>query len=654
MEEKRKISNHISYHTLIICSLIIAVVFLSTGWSVFERKLYIEKIALTIRPTTDIRITAITVNGKTGDAVSNWEDYNVSKIMSSINLPNSNSSITFKVNVTNYEGTEMGIFNITGLPSNLEYSMSGYKMKDKICVNTKCSLNITKDIYITIKYKSDGYKADNTNYVISLDFDFRPFHKITYSCITNNNFPSEIIEGGDLIVDNFNNKNLSFLVNTGGSVNTNYTYSNGVFILKNVLDDTNIRPFNSFTDGSGANNPKLTSGMISVVYCEECNVWVKQDITKSHNYSNQIWANAVTIVSNKRNFYQDAPNGTEIPLEDINTMWVWIPRYEYRTDNLGTKYASGTASLPGEIGVNFLSNTSSSTTTNYKLHPAFVFGTQNLTGIWFGKFEIGGSLSSACKNESCDASKILIKPLIASIRNQTISSFFFASRSMQKNNASTFGFDTTSTMDVHLSKMSDWASVTYLSQSKYGKYGNSKYTGANKEVYTNNSGSFITGSSNKTPSVPEVNTQVSYEVDPGGIGASTSGTIYGIYDMSGGASEYAMANYKYDTRTDHYLANSGFTSLPDSKYYDGFTGTTSTINGSNACNGGTCYGYGLIETDAWYDDANTPLYSSWVFPVLGGYYTSGSSASKTNGIFAKGRQDGIASDHISSRVVITP
>ena len=39
----------------------------------------------------------------------------------------------------------------------------------------------------------------------------------------------------------------------------------------------------------------------------------------------------------------------------------------------------------------------------------------------------------------------------------------------------------------HMMKNSEWAAVAYLSQSEYGKYGNSNYEGINKSVYLNNS-----------------------------------------------------------------------------------------------------------------------------------------------------------------------
>ncbi len=85
-------------------------------------------------------------------------------------------------------------------------------------------------------------------------------------------------------------------------------------------------------------------------------------------------------------------------------------------------------------------------------------------------------------------------------------------------------------------KNSEWAAVAYLSQSKYGKLGNKDYSGTNKEIYQNKSDQFITGCSYGAPSNgnTDFGCQYTYDIKGSGTGASTTGTIYGIYDMSGG------------------------------------------------------------------------------------------------------------------------
>ena len=214
-----------------------------------------------------------------------------------------------------------------------------------------------------------------------------------------------------------------------------------------------------------------------------------------------------------------------------------------------------------------------------------------------------------------------------------------------------------------MTKGSEWMTASFLSQSKYGKYGNSLYTGANKEVYQNKSSSFITGSSNGTPSQDTTNTQCKYNdlTDRGsgtgycGGGASTTGNIYGIYDMSGGSWEYQMSNYNkmsgYDTSS-----NSGFNGslnkggsitngkdFPDSKYYDLYT----TDDVATACNG-LCYG--LIETKDWYGDYDGFVDASDPWLLLGGYWHNGTSAGMFN---VHDNSDGYGNSSRSFRIALT-
>ena len=177
------------------------VVLLSVGYSAFGTNLNIGGIAAEVRIEADIRVTGISVDSYTNGGISTYEDYNVSNISMGANLPNSNSTITYKVSVTNFGNAEMGIYAINNLPSNLEYELSGYTLQDKICVNNQCSLGITKEFYITIKYKDGGYNASNTTYPLSLDIDFRPFHTVTYEGFTSTSgYPTGVIDGGDLTV----------------------------------------------------------------------------------------------------------------------------------------------------------------------------------------------------------------------------------------------------------------------------------------------------------------------------------------------------------------------------------------------------------------------------------------------------------------------
>ena len=442
-----------------------------------------------------------------------------------------------------------------------------------------------------------------------------------------------------------------------------------------------------YSDETNANEPELVEGMIPVVYSVSKHAWVKQELEKSYAYQEQVWANAVTVTEENRATYMSAEAGTVIPMEDINTMWVWIPRYEYQYTNLGDQYAGGTKEQPGEIRINFITkDVTSPSSSEYKVHPAFTFGEEELSGIWVGKFETTGTLPSTnyCKDESCNVSTVTIKPNVPSLRSQQVASLFYAARSMQTNNASTYGFPSDESYNIHMSKNSEWGAVAYLSQSRYGKYGNSDYEGVNKEIYQNKSSSYITGSSNGTPGTESTNPQVSYDTPYSGYGASTTGTIYGIYDMSGGTSEFVMGNYnKYSGytareytakeaetilgRTDHLsvgIWNSGFNGpvygkdsdgspmswtsgvdFPEEKYFDLYV----TDNASTACNGEICYGHALNETASWYNDAAwfIAVHVPWFFRGGNSYY------SMNAGIFFYGNAYGYASG-IASRAILAP
>jgi len=419
-----------------------------------------------------------------------------------------------------------------------------------------------------------------------------------------------------------------------------------------------------YVDASGANEPVLTSGMIAVTYDTQKG-WVTADTTTEwYNYTNQMWANAVTVSTEEaRNTYKSATPGTPVSMDDINTMWVWIPRYEYQYTDLGTSYAGGTKALPGEIKVNFISASqiTPSDSSVYKIPEGFTFGEENIPGFWMAKFET--STLETCVaatnvvDTGCDFATftLQVKPNVTSWRGARVSTMFEASRLMQSStNAPKYGFTTVGngTMDVHMLKNTEWGIVAMLSQSRYGKYGNSSYTGANKEVYQNKSSSYITGMSNGTPGTSTTtNPQITYDTPDTGYGASTTGTIYGVYDMSGGAYEYVMGNLNdYSGQSSTY--NSGFSGTngpstgarewPGAQYYDLYTSNTA----SDAYKAGDA----TYETSGWYSDSNTFLTSSNPWFGRGGNCDSSASA----GVFDMTFGSGESYPSTASRLAIKP
>ena len=287
----------------------------------------------------------------------------------------------------------------------------------------------------------------------------------------------------------------------------------------------------------------------------------------------------------------------------------------------------------------------------YHTHPAFTFGTTELDGIWVGKFETGGTATAP-----------LIKPDISSLRGQKVSEEFTTAQIF---GTSTYGM--TSNVDAHMMKNSEWGAVAYLSHSRYG---------ANREIYINNSSGCYTGRSGgnvggstaintvytSQTSTSKSNTYGFYTWDGYLLEyntntksttrdlnkvASTTGNITGVYDMSGGAWEYVMGYYSPAGSTWGATSSSnyaGFSSQPNSKYYDDYT----AANSLRACNGGICYGHGLSEVRGWYGDYAYFVSAGYPWFLRGGSFNDGSSA----GTFYFGVNNGSASSSRAARSVL--
>ena len=386
-------------------------------------------------------------------------------------------------------------------------------------------------------------------------------------------------------------------------------------------------------DASGANAPVLASNMIPVYYDEAKNVWKCADkenkdiITRWYHYDYNMWANAVTINysdSSIKNKYFNSDGtlkikpGEEVLMDDITTMWVWIPRFNAVTPS---NYNGGTQAKPNAIDVTFVKQ-------NETALYAFTFGNKELSGFWYGKFETSHTtLASSttdnnlgCTNETCsNANGIIIKPNVTNLMRNNVSNFFYASRSMEQPNNS-FGF-ISSEVDTHMSKNSEWGAVAYLTHSIYGRCTDSTSC---TEIGINNNNSYKTGygapaGSNYSTSNGTYDTTL-------GKDASTTKNIYGIYDMSGGAWEYVMGVYN------NTINSSGFSSLPDSKYYNNYTGNSYT-------------GHALTETAGWYGDLANFVNSSSSWFLRGGGFGNSTSAGMFSYHYEKGNSGIVQTSH---------
>ena len=386
---------------------------------------------------------------------------------------------------------------------------------------------------------------------------------------------------------------------------------------------------------------ELAQGMIPVKFDASGNAVVADTNSEWYNYKTHEWANAVLVNcadSTIKSKYFDSNNrvlasavGKTISMDEIMQMYVYIPRYKYQLFN-----AEDGTSVEQAINITFESKTTSKSTGTkngeWLTHPAFTFGDKELAGILVGKFET--SNTSALPK---------IVPNVSSLRSMNVSSQFNTSRLMTTTLASTYGTSTND--DSHMMKNMEWGAVAYLSSSVYGRYTNaSTCIESGCEVWTNNNSSYTTGCAGSSVSASSASTCNAWNTAIG-VNASTTGNIYGIYDMSGGAWEYVMGNYN-DT-----ILNAGFSSMPEAKYYDKYTGI-------NLDSDFTKYHLGdatkeTLKTkssgsNSWYKDSSYAVYSSDPWVVRGGYYVDSTSA----GVFYFNNFGGGSYSIISFRVVL--
>ena len=529
------------------------------------------------------------------------------------------------------------------------------------------------DIYYTLSLIDDeelisGCESDNGGSCNLLDYrDIRYEIEMDNRTFTRSLSDSSIINYGIIEAGETIDGSLKVWLN----INATNEAMGKVFLGKLRVFATQQLDESNFVQGNDAvNEPKMDSNMIAVKH--DGYNWVKTDKANNwYNYDMGIWANAVTVKSDKLSEYQSAEVGTTINMEDVETMWVWIPRYSYTIAGHGSTYygkrgvylnSNPTVILPGEIDIKFVGTDVKERGTaryldtespkNWYTPDAFTFGDIELSGIWVGKFETSSSNPSATYGGS-NTTELdpMIKPNVTSWRGINVSNIYQVGLKVSAS-GNRYGFSTT--MNSHAMRNDEWAVISYLSQSRYGKLGNENFSGANKEIYQNKSNAYITGCSYGSPSNDNTDYGCQYTYDNNirtedgstgrGVGASTTGTIYGVYDMSGGAWEYVMANYN------DMVGSSGFSEplTLDSKYYNKYT----SDEASTACNGSACISHGLSETSGWYSDYHTMVSETYPWLLCGGGHYDGANAGVF--YFSGSAMLGGANSDNSFRLVMSP
>ena len=226
-------------------------------------------------------------------------------------------------------------------------------------------------------------------------------------------------------------------------------------------------------------------------------------------------------------YYDNLTNGSIVNNDDVNAFYVWIPRFKYMIWNgMGEisidsynaygkgidirfenrKNTSGVITCTTDkcfSDVNKTINLSNNDNGKYYTHPAFTKASEELTGFWVGKYEISSS-NNTCNGDNLNncisaSFDIQIKDNNNVWRNNSLSNYYRAVSKLGEN--------------YHIVKNTEWGAITYLMYSNYGK------CAANQCGKITPNETYISGNE---------------------INDSTTGNVYGVFDMAGGASEYTM------------------------------------------------------------------------------------------------------------------
>jgi hypothetical protein len=309
-------------------------------------------------------------------------------------------------------------------------------------------------------------------------------------------------------------------------------------------------------DHSHANKPNLNGlKLIPVSYHKNSDTdgyWYKTDETNQtdlwYSYENGLWANAVLLDNNNYNKYKNKSVGTQIESIDILGFYVWIPRFKYNIINNSnyTNYermnniifedgnnTTGTVICHDQISTREDKHVYSEVCSDSEFHhiydnlstythPAF----KDKEGFWVNKFLLGTGEKSI--------------PNINMLKKNIDDANVIANKHKS-----------------HVLTNMEYGAIILLSNSSYGKTNNNTYISNNDytftRIYANTYENNITGCSsdytNRTKNIivdktnkcityndltnpSHITNSVSYKIGEKGAGASSTGNISGVYDLT--------------------------------------------------------------------------------------------------------------------------
>ena len=367
----------------------------------------------------------------------------------------------------------------------------------------------------------------------------------------------------------------------------------------NPPEVTTLPADGSFNETKGVNTPNLGTNMSLIKFDEGTQDWIVDETNSGYSYVD-------TSTSGNTNKSEWA--NAKVTVDGIDSYFVWIPRYAYKIigeNNIDIKFLKGTSNIAAD-GVTVCKYANENPTADdYIIHPAFTsdadlgggFGNNNgtndngIAGIWIGKYEASlankADGTNIVPSSSTDGNfKLADQPDKTIVTKPGYSSWRYIQIGNMYDNAKAYNTN----LKSHMLKNSEWGAVAYLTESKYGRNGT--------EVTINNNGTtYYTGGGEEKAYIE--NTE-----------QSSTGNVYGIYDLSGNAYEYVAAGYQNQSPIG--------TSSGSNEYGTVYT-TTSESTGYK-------YGDATYETSGWHSAYASFVNSRYPFFYRGGSYINGGYA----------------------------
>ena len=524
-----------------------------------------------------------------------WYDYDKSMWANTVVLNDSNKQIydlTRNNNLT-IDNPKINNGNLIIDENYLDIGLSNYNY-DKISTILRLKVNkITNDKIYFISNNKFSYYYDNQT------------HKFIYTD------GYTIVSSSEYTIS----ENTWYIIGYTYDESTVKFYVNGNLISTATIHST-LNDNNTFKVGTDMTNSEISNLTVGDIYIYNT-VLEEQSINNNYKTSiNVIYDNLIAgydefTPMTIKEYYLSKPVGTKINNEDVNSYFVWIPRFKYKLWN-----ATGENNIDNynayQIGIDIVfekDNESSGVifcenlecysdelkitkiTQNdngkYYTHPAFKNLDEELSGIWVSKYEVSNN------NQNIES-----KPNNEVWTNNYLSSFYQSIKKIGNN--------------YSMIKNTEWGAITYLSHSKYG-------------VCQNNNCQAI------TPNTTYISGNNLYD--------TTTGNIYGVYDMAGSATEFTMSNYT-DNPNELSLTNSNFQNTPISNndynlyYNNGFILGDATKELS-------------LESGIWYNSTNNFINSTNNWLARGGI-----AKNEFASIYSYNATTDIISEYITTRMII--